>query len=44
MQCPQGQHRGFALLRALAILTEPKSLPLLHEITPRQMHFDLLEK
>jgi len=33
-----------ALLRALAILTEPKSLPLLHEITPRQMQFDLLEK
>jgi hypothetical protein len=33
-----------ALLRALAILTEPKSLPLLHEITPRQMQFDLLGK
>jgi len=33
-----------ALLRALAILTEPKSLPLLHQITPRQMQFDLLGK
>lgn len=30
-----------ALLRALAITTEPKRAPLLHEIMPRQMHFDL---
>jgi len=30
-----------ALLRALAITTEPKSATLLHEIMPRQMHFDL---
>jgi hypothetical protein len=29
-----------ALLRASAITTEPKSAPLLHEIMPRQTHFD----
>lgn len=33
-----------ALLRATAILTEPKSLPPLHQIMPQQIDFDLFEK
>jgi hypothetical protein len=33
-----------ALLRASAILVEPKSLPPLYQIMPQQMHFDLMEK